>query len=333
MTNRLVGMLRGHVARWSGTTTTRNAPPIFVSTPPYSALSGGSKTMNLLAHKLLLLGYNAYATPKPQPGGRPPFEMRYLDDASQFKRPSANVVSIAIYPEVVVGNPLGSRFVARYLLNRSGLLLPAAVAEYGVEDIFLAFDPDHLPPGKIGVDLFMPLVDRRHYHPPTGQTERSGAVVFAHRRNADAIAAALPPWLLPVTIVSMSVPREPQTLAELYRGAACMIIGERSTAIYEALCCGCPVIGIPSDVFNATTYQRRFKGAGIAWTTTRDALLEATATLPQFIAKYDSLDASIDHRIQDVFDPIVRCAEDAVARCGKFESLIRHVVSRARSPS
>jgi hypothetical protein len=259
--------------------------------------------------------------------------MRYLGDAVRFKGPSTRAVGIAVYPEVVVGNPLGARFVVRYLLNRSGLLLPAAVAEYGVGDIFLAFDPDHLPPGKTGVDLFMPLVDRRHYYPPTVRTERSGAVVFAHRRNGDDIAAALPPWLSPVTIVSMAVSRKPQTLAELYRGAACMVIGERSTAIYEALCCGCPVIGIPSDVFNAATYQRRFNGAGMAWTATWDALSEATTTLPQFTVKYDCLDASIDQRIQDVFDPIVRRAEAAVSKSGTFASLIRHALSRARSPS
>jgi len=93
-----------------------------------------------------------------------------------------------------------------------------------------------------------------------------------------------------------------------------MVAHERTTAIYEAQCCGCPVLCIPSDVFQEATYQRRFEGAGLAWTPTRDSITRATRTVPRFIALYNRLEASFDRRIRAAFDPIVLRAAKASQR-------------------
>ncbi len=291
----------------------RRAVPIYVLTPPFNPLSGGVRAMNLLACRLLRLGYDAYAVPKPDAGGSPPYEMRYLDAATRDRHAAAGIVRIAVYPEVVAGNPFGAEVVVRYLLNRPGFLVPGVQATYGAGDIFLTFDADHVPSGKTGVDLFMPLVDRSVYYPPALPTQRCGTVVFANRQDASDLAATLPAWLRPVTAVSMLATLSAHELGNLYRSAAAMVTRERSTAIYEALCCGCPVICIASEGFQENTYQRRFERAGLAWEVTRDALARATATVSRFIALYDNLEASLDRRIRAVFDPIVQRAVDAIA--------------------
>jgi hypothetical protein len=281
----------------------RRPVPIYVMTPAFNPLSGGIRAMNLLAHTLLRLGYNAYAMPQPEAGDAPPYAMRYLDEATRARHAAGGLVRIALYPEVTAGNPFGADVVVRYLLNRPGLLTPGVEATYGADDIFLAFDADHLPPGRSGVDLFMPLVDRTIYYPTTIPAQRRGVVVFANRQDAGDVATALPAWLA----------RPAQELGNLYRRATAMVTHERSTAIYEALCCGCPVICIASGTFQATTYQRRFERAGMAWAMTRDALAQATASVPRFIALYDDLEASLDRRVRAAFDPIVQRAADAIA--------------------
>jgi hypothetical protein len=198
--------------------------------------------------------------------------------------------------------------VVRYLLNKPGAIRPGVELTYGSNDTFIAFDPAHLLPKTEGADLFMPLVDHNRYHLPCEHTERCGVLAFAHRKNVDDLASLLPEWLGSITKVTMAAPRTPDELADLYRRASWMAINERSVAIFEAISCGCPVLCIPSKGFEEITYQRRFKGAGMSWSLSPDALCKAKATLPRFIKIHTKLERSLDHRIGSVFDPILKKA-------------------------
>src|SRR5438552_3260809 len=108
----LVRAVREFFDRVIGADPNRKAVPVYVMTPAYNPLSGGTRAMNLLAHKLLTLGYDAYATPEPKNGGAPPYSMRYLDDTTRARHGADRTIRIAVYPEVVVGNPLGAEIVA-----------------------------------------------------------------------------------------------------------------------------------------------------------------------------------------------------------------------------
>lgn len=308
----------------------RKATPIYVWLPVYNSLSGGNRALHLLTYKLRQLGYDVYAIdppntllsgarrfvraikhlvrqPKPQPIDKPPYEISFLDNKTRISHADNGMTRIAVYPEIIAGNPLNAEIVVRYLLNKSNLLVPGVESTFGTDDIFLAFDPNHLPAGKSGFDLFIPLVDRNLYYPPAGPVARRGTIAFTYRQSRLDVTS-LPSWLSPVTEISMAAPRPPSELAELYRTAMCMIISERSTAIYEALCCGCPVICLSSGSFQESTYQRRFKSAGLAWELTSEALAQAAAGIPSFITLYDHLEESLDLRIQRAFDKILQLA-------------------------
>jgi hypothetical protein len=70
------------------------------------------------------------------------------------------------------------------------------------------------------------------------------------------------------------------------------------------------VICIPDETFNESTYQRRFKGAGLIWGWRPEQLERAVVEIENFKADYLDLERSIDGRIIAAFDA-------AIAQCGE----------------
>jgi O-antigen biosynthesis protein len=263
--------------------------------------------MNLLLQRLTQLGYDAFGAVMP------PLESPTLPGVRYVGSPHHASTgfeqrAIAVYPEVVPGNPFGANLVLRYLLNTPGYLVPGIELSFGPGDIYLTFDPSYVPPGQLAFDLFWPLVDRTVYYPPPAGKKRNGYAIFTHRIRPD--LGDLPSWLTPHLVLSMDAARSHDELAEIYRGSIAMITYERSSAIYEALCCGCPVICIPDKNFQESTYQRRFKGAGLIWGWRPEQLDRAAAEIKNFEGHYLDLERSIDGRIIAAFDTaIVECSK------------------------
>jgi hypothetical protein len=281
----------------------RHRFPIYVDAPPYNPRSGGSRAMNLLACHLARLGYDAYALARPPEGAPVVPGVRYLEAEVRALHAGSGRKPIAVYPEVIAGNPIGAPFVVRFLLNMPGYLVPGVEYSYAAEDLYLCFDPSYAPPGRPAFDLYMPLVDRSSYFPPPAGAVRQGFVIFTNRREPD--ASALPEWVSPAVVVSLRAPRPHAELADLYRRSLAMVTWERSSAIYEALCCGCPVICIADGPFRQATYQRRFGGAGLVWGWQRDRLAQAATEVARFDRLYRDLEESLDQRIRTAFDSII----------------------------
>jgi hypothetical protein len=202
----------------------------------------------------------------------------------------------------------------RYLLNRPGFLVPGAEQSFGKDDYFIDFAREHAPAGVRSFDLFMPLVNHSIYFPPQPGSPRDGFVVFSHRAEVD--PASLPEWIGPCTLVTMKNPRSHAELGQLYRKSRAMVIFERSTAIFEALWCGCPVICIGDANFRQDTYQPRFQGAGLVWGWREQDLDRAAKATARFREIYTDLENSFDDRLQFAFDWILqdvcrRLARDA----------------------
>ena len=281
----------------------RKSFPIWIDAPSYEPLSGGVRAMNLLCHYLGRLGYDAFIIDRPRQNNAP-FPLRYLDRSTVARQRREGREPIVVYPEVAVGNPRQARFVVRYLLNKPGLLVPGAEASYGPDDYFIDGAREHAPNGVRSFDLFMPLVDRSVYWSPRGGSRRDGFVVFTNRAVMD--EATLPDWLNPRIVLSMKEPRTHAELGVLYRQSRAMVTFERTSAIFEALSCGCPVICIANEHFNEATYQPRFRNGGVIWGWRESELEAAAQKTATFRSVYRELELSLDERIQTAFDWILQ---------------------------
>ena len=282
----------------------RRRYPIYVDAPPYDARSGGSRAINLLASHLTRLGYEAYIITRPPDGTLILPGVRFLNAAIRANHTQAGRIPIAVYPEVVCGNPIETPFVVRFLLNKPGYIVPDVELSYGAEDLYVCFDLGYAPAGRPAFDLYVPLVDKSVYFPPAAGEPRKGFVVFSHHEKSE--LSALPGWVDPIVEVSMDAPRSHEELAEIYRSASAMVTRERSAAIFEALCCGCPVIGLPNASFAEATYQRRFGGAGLVWGFDQDQLAQASVDIKQFESVYEELEANLDDRVRTAFDTSIK---------------------------
>jgi hypothetical protein len=231
--------------------------------------------------------------------------MRYLTHKAIRQQKREGREPIVVYSEAVIGNPRQAKFVVRYLLNRPGFLRPGVESSYGPNDYFIDGAREHAPPGVRSFDLFMPLVDRSAYFPAPPGSSRSGFVIFTHRAVVE--AASLPAWVRPYTALSMKNPRSHAELGALYRQSRAMVTFERTSAIFEALSCGCPVICVArdSDNFSEDTWQPRFRDTGLIWGWNDDELDAAAAKTARFAAIYAELENSLDDRIRAAFDFII----------------------------
>ena len=111
--------------------------PIVVACPSFDETSGGAIVLHMLVHRLRELGAEAYAFPwtKTYPASMPSW-LRLAKTLNRRRKkkpfqthPSMNVPiappeitreAIAVYPEIVTGNPLGAQKVVRWLLHKPG---------------------------------------------------------------------------------------------------------------------------------------------------------------------------------------------------------------------
>jgi hypothetical protein len=281
----------------------RKSVPIYVWAYPYQPLSGGGRSLHLLVKHLNRCGYEAFILGTFTDFNSNPLTLPCADSTSLKEHRHAGREPVIVYPEVVPGNPLQCECVVRYLLNRPGLFEPGIEETFEDSDLFLHYAPEHVPKDRCSFDMFVPLVDHSIYSNGYPSDRRNGFVAYIHRVNVD--LGSLPAWVHPVAVVTMQNPQPPERLADLYRTSRAAIFWERSSAIFEALSCGCPAIIIPSEFLNENTYQLRFRAAGMVWGWNEAALPRATEDTSIFRAIYRGLEENLDHRIYHAFDTII----------------------------
>lgn len=235
--------------------------PYYIYAPPYEQNSGGVRAMHYLCHALNLAGEEAYVlTDKVSDKLRTPS----LSDPIIQRHTTAGVEPIVVYPEVTQGNPLGFRNVARFLLNIPGFLT-GEKTNWQPSDMIFSLSMEIIPQGMKGDLLELPLIDSSIYWPPKAEEEkREGTLLFVNRFFKRGGVQ------LPVTEQSTEISfrvarRSPEELAELYRKAELLYTYEHSTACYEALLCGCPVVYIPNDIMLPERTSEYLGPDGSAW--------------------------------------------------------------------
>lgn len=227
----------------------RIANPYYIYAPNYRETSSGICVMHYLCHALNVSGHEAYVAlcDVVNPQLRTPF----LTEAIMEQHRRASRVPIAVYPEVIDGNPLGSAVVVRYILNREGFLNGRDVGAADT-DLFFYYAEDFMDSTSQGNMLTLPVIDSQLFCPPDQPTERTKSYLYLHRYPHDQIDFDLLPE--DVELLTFKNAKTLAELAEIFKCAKALYSFEVSTICTEAMLCGCPVIYFKGEHIQALPF-------------------------------------------------------------------------------
>lgn len=217
--------------------------PYYVVAPDYRHTSAGIRVMHLLCHALNEIGAEAYIT-----GCQvlnPRLRTPTLDTGVINFHAHAGRDPIAIYPEVVTGNPLNARTVVRYILNRPGHI--GGDTSYDPKELLYAYDPYFIPTGMKARILTVPCTDDdiMHNRDNPDDKARQGACFYALKYRH--FGHALPSGFHNGHIDLSQPVRSPEQIATILRKAERLYCYEPSAITIDAILCGCPVVYVLSD--------------------------------------------------------------------------------------
>lgn len=217
--------------------------PYYIVAPDYRHTSAGIRVMHQLCHGLNEIGASAHITGCTTLNARlrtPPLTTAVINGHA-----NAGLDPIAVYPEIIAGNPLNCRRVVRYILNTPGHIGGPDTFDPG--EILYAYDPYFVPAGMKAKILTVPCTDDRIMHnrdnPDDGN--RQGAFFYAmkYRHFGNEIDDGLHPG---ATDLSDRV-RSVEEIAAILRKAAVLYCYEPSGITIDAILCGCPVVYVLTD--------------------------------------------------------------------------------------
>ncbi len=218
--------------------------PYYVYAPDYRPNSTGIRALHQLCHVLNELGEEAYiaqATITHLPLRTPRLTSEVLSTHFLTGR-----VPIAVYPEVVIGNPLGTPLVARWMLNKPGHL--GGEKSYAASEILFFFEdwivPKEMRPRAtyLGVATLDISIFNNENNPY--DRKRRGTCVFANKYLA--AGGYVDPQFSDATDLGLTIQRTPDEIADILRKSEVLYCYEHSSIIQEALVCGCPVLLVPT---------------------------------------------------------------------------------------
>ena len=136
-------------------------PGYVIAAPPFTASSAGVRCLYRLCHELNVLGYPSYMTDLNQPVSSNQSVPGLV--APRIGRREAEILCsrdyTVVYPEVIAGNPLKAQAVARWVLNRPGLIAGDEV--YHASELVFSYSDVYSPyiRNRIAGKLHMPTID------------------------------------------------------------------------------------------------------------------------------------------------------------------------------
>ncbi len=231
--------------------------------PDYISSSAGIHCLYKLCHDLRKKGYTAGiygSNVTPDTLDAPLIPEKYA------KEIRLNDAAWVVYPETILGNPLKFKNVARWVLNRPGLLGGDEV--YHPEEKIFVYSNVYVPYVKNTIQgkLYMPSFDGTVFYPPKeeyfSKNHRQLACYYVGKSTyKDGYFDKKETFE-----ITRSSPAK-QELGKLFRSAKILYSFDNSTAlIYEAIACGCPVQIIPDGTQTWEDYEKLEWGTtGIFW--------------------------------------------------------------------
>jgi GT2 family glycosyltransferase len=264
--------------------------PYYFLAPAYRETSSGVVTLHYLCHMLNLSGREAYICGTE--GVNPDLKTPLLTSSISQRHVAAGKVPIAVYPEVIPGNPLNCAVVSRFLLNFEAFLSGKGMDAAATDLIFYyaARLAEHRgdPDGDL---LCVPAIDVEMFSPPAPGSVRKGSYLYQNRHPLTKIDYSQLP--ADIQLLSMANPLTLPELAELLRHAQVMYSYEWSMTCVMAVLCGCPVIFMPGHGIDQQVLDTSFFGStGFAMFDQPQPLEIARATLGDGLHRYVERTAS-----------------------------------------
>ncbi len=188
-----------------------------------------------------------------------------ITDENVIKQLRNNKNNWVIYPETVKGNPLNFKNVARWVLNRPGMLGGEEV--YHSDEKVFVYSDVYVPYVKniVHGKLNMPTFDRRIFYPPPQNCFEEKRYLACYYVGKSTFKSGYFDTSETFEITRDSPAKK--ELGKLFRSAKVLYSFDNSTAlIYEAIACGCPVQIIPDGTQTWDDYQKLEWGTrGIFW--------------------------------------------------------------------
>lgn len=215
--------------------------PYLIYSYPYSHASAGPKVLHRLCHELNAAGQRAYVSfPETNPAWNTP-----------YRAPSIDPSWVAIYPEVVSGNPWGASTVARWVLNTPGKL--GGDKEYDPAEIVFTYARIFHDTAPL---LELPAVETDIYF--DRGLPRQGAAIYGGKRGV---------WrAMPGTEITLEMRQEPERLAEFLNSVEVLYCFDMVSGMIDvARLAGCPVVIIPDGTLDRQQWDSAAGWNGIGW--------------------------------------------------------------------
>jgi hypothetical protein len=263
----------------------RQRRPYYIVAPPYVRTSAGIKVLHQLCHLLNLREQSAFMVTA---GVNPDLTTPLLTEEIIEFHFRAGRTPIVVYPEIMHGNPLGAKFVVRYLLNLPGLL--GGPSEFPKDDTLLWYSEQyrHEANGK-GSVLSIPTTDARFFRPPSIRTKRQGSCFYAFKYKHYTRGPMHPATEKSIEIVNAGKEggQTQEEIVSLFQQSELFYCYESSALILEAALCECPVIMLPNKHMDKLITCGPFGKAGVAWGTSEEELTHAKHSVGQVRKLYE----------------------------------------------
>lgn len=264
--------------------------PYYIYALDYRETSSGICALHYLCHALNLEGFEAYVTGANVRNEQ--LKTPLLTDEVMERHATEQRVPIAVYPEVVTGNPLGAQSVVRYMLNREGVINGNKV-EAGENDLFFYYSSAFTPTTSGEYDfLTVPVLDTEIFTIPKIQYPRTVSYLYLNRIPIEAVDFSLLPEN--VEILSMATPLSHDQLAKKLQVANVLYSFELSGTCTVAMLCGCPAVKLNLPGFEHLGFSEQnlgvLKGAGYSRSTDSDAIEAARQSLPRVVEVYEEIE-------------------------------------------
>jgi len=248
--------------------------PYYIAAPDYRESSAGVRVMHRLCHMLNTQGLEAYVVGAEVVN--PQWVTPCLDIKTSIRHRRENRVPIAIYPEIITGNPLNAAVCVRYMLNKEGVI-EGNPLDAGADDLFFYYSRAFTPNTAEKFDYLRLNTNDLDTFKPDPQNTKRGPLLYLNRIPRSAVDLATLPK--DIDVLSNQTPLSLPVLAERLQAATVLYSYESSATCTLAMLCDCPVVVRTLPGFEHLGFTEQslsiYNGKGYAFTDTVEALAAA----------------------------------------------------------